>query len=153
MYMYSNAFIASEDTLRNYNQVKGRDMTAYFQNGDIKRVNVNGNGESLYFALEGDTTVTGMNKAICSDMVLKFGENKLKTISFLVQPDASFIPPHELEEGQKQLEGFAWLAELRPTKEQVLPKPAAAAPKPEPKKKAPAGKAKSAKKTAGGRKK
>lgn len=38
MYMYSNAFIASEDTLRNYNQVKGRDMTAYFQNGDRKSV-------------------------------------------------------------------------------------------------------------------
>lgn len=126
MYMYSNAFIASEDSLKNYNQVKGRDMTAFFTEGDIVRVNVNGNGESLYFALEGDTTLTGMNKAICSDMVLKFGQNKLKTISFLVQPDASFIPPHELGEDVKQLEGFAWLADLRPTKEQVVAKPKAA---------------------------
>ncbi|MDX5435852.1 MAG: hypothetical protein LPK03_01580, partial [Pontibacter sp.] len=147
MYMYSNAFISSEDTLKNYNQVKGRDMTAFFQNGDIKRVNVNGNGESIYFALEGDSLLTGMNKAICSDMVLKFGENKLKTISFLVQPDANFIPPHEIDEGQKQLEGFVWLAELRPTKQQVLAKrQPAAEPKQVPKKKTPA-------KSGGGRKK
>ncbi|WP_299756828.1 OstA-like protein [uncultured Pontibacter sp.] len=122
MYMYSNAFITSEDSLKNYNQVKGRDMTAYFQDGKIKRVNVNGNGESLYFALEGDSVLTGMNKAICSDMILKFAENKLQTISFLVQPDASFVPPHELNEADRRLEGFNWMAELRPTKQQVLAK-------------------------------
>ncbi len=120
MYLFSNAFIASEDTIRNYNQVKGRDMVAQFRKGDIQRVDVNGNGESLYFALEGDTAVTGMNKAICSNMILKFGDNKLKTISFLVQPEASFIPPHELKPEEKQLEGFNWQAELRPTKASVL---------------------------------
>ncbi|WP_460921682.1 OstA-like protein [Pontibacter brevis] len=122
MYMYSSAFISSEDSLRNYNQVKGRDMTAFFQEGRIRRVNVNGNGESLYYALQGDTLMTGMNKAICSDMVLKFAENKLKTISFLVQPDASFVPPHELKEEDKKLDGFTWMAELRPTKQEVLAK-------------------------------
>ncbi|GHA75802.1 hypothetical protein GCM10007389_32160 [Pontibacter akesuensis] len=134
MYMYSNAFIVSEDTLKNYNQVKGRDMTAYFKQGDISKVNVNGNGESIYFALEGDSLVTGMNKSISSDMILRFGENKLKTISFLVQPDASFIPPHELKEAEKTLEGFSWMAELRPTKKEVLARPAPAKPKQEPKK-------------------
>ncbi|SFG42173.1 OstA-like protein [Pontibacter chinhatensis] len=141
MYMYSNAFISSEDSLQNYNQVKGRDMTAFFVGGDIRRVNVNGNGESLYFALEGDTVLTGMNKAICSDMTLMFAENKLKRISFLVQPDASFIPPHELGEDDKQLEGFTWMADIRPTKEQVLAKQpvpkAGAAPAPKPAVKAP----------------
>ncbi len=120
MYMYSNAFITSQDSLKNYNQVKGRNMVAYFQEGDIRRVNVNGNGESLYFALEGDSVLMGMNKAICSNMVLKFGENKLKTISFLVKPDASFIPPHELKEPERRLEGFSWLAELRPTRKDVF---------------------------------
>lgn len=129
MYMYSNAFMASEDTLHNYNQVKGRHMVAYFSNGNLRRVNVNGNGESIYFALEGDTTLTGMNKAICSNMVLQFAENKLNRISFLVNPDASFIPPHELKDTEKQLDGFTWLEELRPTKPEVFAKRAPVAPK------------------------
>ncbi|MCC9168897.1 OstA-like protein [Pontibacter harenae] len=127
LYMYSNAFIASEDTLQNYNQVKGRSMTAYFNKGDLRKVDVNGNGESLYFALEGDTLLTGVNQTVCSDMVLKFADNKLDNISFLLQPDASFIPPHELKAEQKQLQGFNWQSDLRPDKQQVFRKQAAIA--------------------------
>lgn len=128
MYIFSNSFITSEDSLKNYNQVKGRNMVAHFQEGRMRRVNVNGNGESIYFALEGDTAVTGMNKAICSDMVLNFAENKLKSISFLVSPEANFIPPHELKASDQRLEGFAWLEELRPSKADVLARRAPVAP-------------------------
>ncbi|GEO03538.1 hypothetical protein AAE02nite_12020 [Adhaeribacter aerolatus] len=122
MYMYADAFIVSEDSLKNLNQIKGRDMTAFFQEGDIRRVDVNGNGESIYFALEGDSVLTGMNKTVCSDMVLKFKDKKLQTISFLTNPDASFIPPHELEEPDKRLKGFKWRIDEKPTKAQVLAK-------------------------------
>ncbi|WP_018479823.1 OstA-like protein [Pontibacter roseus] len=145
MYMFSNAFITSEDSLQNYNQVKGRNMVAHFQEGRMRRVNVNGNGESLYFALEGDTTLTGMNKAVCSDMVLNFAENKLKGISFLVNPDASFIPPHELKEGDRRLEGFNWQAEQRPKKGEVLARRQPVPPRAQPSKAAPAKKKKAAK--------
>jgi hypothetical protein len=100
--------------------VKGRNMVAHFQEGRMRRVNVNGNGESIYFALDGDTVMTGMNKAVCSNMVLNFAENKLKSISFHVEPEASFIPPHELKPTDRRLEGFAWLDELRPGKRDVL---------------------------------
>jgi lipopolysaccharide export system protein LptA len=122
MYMYSNAFIVSEDSLKNLNQIKGRDMTAFFETGNIRRVDVNGNGESIYFALEGDTVLTGMNKTVCSDMVLKFKDKKLQTISFLTNPDASFIPPHELKEPDKRLKGFKWRIDEKPTKKLVLAK-------------------------------
>lgn len=122
MYMYTNAFIISQDTLKNLNQIKGRDMTAYFSQGNIRRVDVNGNGESIYFALEGDTTLTGMNKTVCSDMVLKFNAKKLQTISFLTNPDASFIPPHELKEPDRRLKGFKWRIDEKPTKKTILAK-------------------------------
>jgi hypothetical protein len=120
MYLYNNAFIISQDTLLNLNQIKGRDMTAFFEKGDIRRVDVNGNGESIYFALEADTAVTGMNKTICSDMVLKFKDRKLQTISFITNADANFIPPHELKEPDKRLKGFKWRIEEKPTKQVVL---------------------------------
>jgi len=122
MYLYNSAFIISEDTLKNLNQIKGRDMTAFFQKGDIRRVDVNGNGESIYFALEGDTLLTGMNKTVCSDMVLKFDTRKLKTISFITNPDASFVPPHELNEPDRRLKGFKWRIEEKPDKKAVLAK-------------------------------
>lgn len=126
MEMYSNAFISSEDTIKNYNQIKGRHMTAFFRAGDINRVNVNGNGESIYYVLEGDSVMTGLNKVICSNMVVRFAENKLKTISFLVNPDANLIPPHELKPADKQLEGFSWQEEQRPEKKVLVARKVAA---------------------------
>lgn len=122
MYMYQNAFIISEDTLQNLNQIKGRDMTAFFAEGNIRRVDVNGNGETIYFALEGDSVLTGMNKTVCSDIIIKFKEKKLQTISYLTNPEASFIPPHELKEPDKRLKGFKWRIDEKPTKQQVLAK-------------------------------
>lgn len=122
MYMFNNAFIISEDTLKNLNQVKGRNMEAFFKEGKITKVNVNGNGESIYFALEGDTATTGMNKSVSSDLVLRFKEGKVNTVSLLTNPEASFIPPHELKEPDKQLKGFNWRISEQPTKELVLAK-------------------------------
>lgn len=142
MRLYANSFIVGQDTLLNFNQVKGRNMVAYFQNNSIKKVDVLGNAESLYYALEGDTAVSGMNKAVAATMVLRFAESKLQTISFLTNPDASFIPPHELKPADEKLKDFRWRPAERPTRRAVLGKhfalPVKAKPKPKAKAKTPA---------------
>jgi lipopolysaccharide transport protein LptA len=115
-----NSFIISEDTLKNYNQVKGKKMTAFFTKNELTKVDVRGNGESIYFALEEDSVLVGMNKVACSDILVKFLDNKLNSISFIKSPDALFIPPHELQEPDKKLKGFSWRAKERPTRNQVL---------------------------------
>ncbi|MCB2408448.1 OstA-like protein [Hymenobacter lucidus] len=134
MRLYANSFIIGQDTILNYNQVKGRNMVAYFVDNKIKKVDVLGNAESLYYALEADTAVTGLNKAVSANMALRFADNKLQTISFLTNPDASFIPPHELKPEDQKLKGFTWRATERPTRRLVLGKhfalPAKAKPKP-----------------------
>ncbi|UOQ55227.1 OstA-like protein [Hymenobacter cellulosivorans] len=122
MRLYANSFIIGQDTILNYNQVKGRNMVAYFVDNKIKKVDVLGNAESLYYALEGDTAVTGLNKAVSANMALRFADNKLQTISFLTNPDASFIPPHELKPEDEKLKGFTWRATERPTRRAVLGK-------------------------------
>ncbi len=116
-----NSFVVSQDTLNNFNQIKGRDMVAHFLNGDIDRVYIYGNGESIYYALEKDTILTGMNKIICSNMLIKFREGKANSISFYTNPDASFFPPHEILEPDTRLSGFAWREEERPDKQDVIP--------------------------------
>jgi lipopolysaccharide export system protein LptA len=118
--MNVNSFIITLDSLKNYNQVKGKKMIAYFQNNAIHKVDVNGNGESIYFALEKDSILVGMNKVICSDIMIKFLANKVNSITFINEPDALFIPPHEILEPEKKLKGFRWRIMERPTLEEVL---------------------------------
>ncbi len=51
IFMNVNAFVISKDSLFNYNQIKGRKMTAEFKGKKLHRVVVEGNGESIYYAL------------------------------------------------------------------------------------------------------
>ena len=122
MRLFGHAFSIGEDTLKNYNQVKGRNMVAYFGEKSIKKIDVLGNAESLYYALEGDTAVSGINKSLSATMALRFADSKLQTISFLTNPEAQFIPPNELKAEDARLKDFRWRPEDRPTRRQTLGK-------------------------------
>ncbi|UOQ76220.1 hypothetical protein MUN84_16750 [Hymenobacter sp. 5516J-16] len=122
MRLYGHAFSIGQDTLLNFNQVKGRYMVAYFRDKSIKKIDVLGNAESLYYALEGDTAVSGVNKSVSATMALRFADSKLQTISFLTNPEASFIPPNELKPEDAKLKDFRWRPKERPTRRQTLGK-------------------------------
>jgi len=118
MTLRKNSFLVAEDTLLNHNQIKGRNMTAYFVEAQLNKIDVSGNGESIYYILDDsdslDIKLMGMNKIICSDMTIRFKEQQLNNISFYVKPDASFIPPHELTSGIQKLKGYNWRGDQRP---------------------------------------
>ncbi len=119
--MNQNSFVVSTDSIDNFNQIKGRDMVALFRTGKIKKVDVEGNGESLFFALnDEETELIGMNKIFCSSMTINFKLNKADNISFYVNPDAQFIPPHELKAPQTRLRGFSWREDEKPLREELL---------------------------------
>ena len=121
MYLVANAFVISRDTLLNFNQIKGRKMIADVSNGKISRVYVQGNGESLYFALDEKANIMmGMNKIICSNIIIRFKDGKVNNLSFLVKPEANFIPPHELNKDQITLKGFSWEGEKKPVRKDVV---------------------------------
>lgn len=120
MTLRKQAFLISIDTLGQHNQIKGRKMVGVFNEyGDIQKMDINGNGESHYFVLKGDSLMIGMNKIFCSAMTLRFEDNLMKNISFYTQPEAKFIPPHELKESDMYLEGFDWRDDERPELYQV----------------------------------
>lgn len=121
MYTKYNSFIISEDSIENHNQIKGRMMTAYFVGSFLKIVDVNGNGESIYYALDDENkSLTGMNKIICSDMQIRLFNNQVDNITFYTKPEGDFIPPIELKESERQLKGFEWRIEEKPELWEIL---------------------------------
>ncbi|MEQ8469777.1 MAG: OstA-like protein [Marinoscillum sp.] len=122
MNLQTNSFLVSEDSIHNFNQIKGRDMEAYFKDNQIDRIDVNGNGEILYFALEeGDSVLMGMNKIFCASMQIRFKDQKLSSFSVYTNPEAQFIPPHELTQEARRLTNFSWREPERPTLFTVAP--------------------------------
>ena len=121
MFLVDNAFVISQDTLLNFNQIKGREMTAEFADRQIARVYVMGNGESLFYALDDkDQSFMGMNKIICSNITIRFKEGQVNNLTFYTKPEGRFIPPHELKKDEKTLKGFNWRAENKPGREDVV---------------------------------
>ncbi|PIB34237.1 hypothetical protein BFP72_01720 [Reichenbachiella sp. 5M10] len=121
MKLRRQSFMASLDTMGQYNQIKGRRMVGNFDDeGHIESMDVEGNGESHYFVLEGDSLFIGMNKIFCSRMKILFENNQMQNITFYNQPEAKFIPPLELLKSQHHLEGFTWRVDEKPTKQDVL---------------------------------
>ncbi|MGI4743036.1 MAG: OstA-like protein [Janthinobacterium lividum] len=120
--LFARAFVIGEDTLHDFNQVKGRNILAYFKQSRINRIDVLGNAESLYYALDGDTAVSGINKTLSATMRLSFAQNQLQKISFLTNPDATFTPPHEIKEDDTRLKGYRWRPTERPTRRSVFGK-------------------------------
>lgn len=118
MTLLKKAFLISEDTIKNFNQISGRTMKAHFKGTNISKIDVNGNGESIYYVLDdknkNDIHIMGMNRILCSDMTIRFKDQDLSNITFYIKPEARFIPPHELTEDVQKLSGFNWREEERP---------------------------------------
>lgn len=113
----NNAFIASEEKPGKYNQISGRDMTSMFEDNKLKTVMVYGNGQSVYYAKENDTSYTGVNHIICSDMHITVDSNKVEDIIFYGQPDGGFYPVNELPSDKSTLPNMNWQIEKRPVLE------------------------------------
>lgn len=121
MNLSTKSFVITQDSAKNFNQVKGRRITTYLNvDSKIDKVNVVGNGQSIYFATDEKDKVIGMNRVDCSKMNINFKNNKLTRIAFIGKPDASLTPPHELTAEKKELDGFKWREKEKPTREATI---------------------------------
>lgn len=120
MYIDTDAFISSADKFGNYNQVKGREMIAQFRDNKIDYIDILGNGESLYFALNDSSEVVGMNYIRCSHMRIDMDNESLSKINFFVKPAGVFYPAHKIVEDEKQLFGFEWRINEKPALEEFI---------------------------------
>lgn len=133
MNLRAKAFVIAQDTLFNFNQVKGRRITAYFDDSTrLEKVYVEGNGESIYYAVNDKDKSLGMNRVDCSKMTLNFKKNRVQRIQFVGQPEGKFIPPRDIKPDQKQLDGFNWRTQEKPTRKQVFARANWQPPKPIP---------------------
>jgi len=121
MNMNSKAFVIIQDSLEYFNQVKGRNMETHFIKSQISKVDVEGNGESIYFVInEEEKRLVGLNRILCSSMLIKFVNQKVNDITFYTNPDATFIPPHEIEDPDTRLKSFKWRKDEKPSLEDVI---------------------------------
>lgn len=100
---------------KQYNQLSGRDMTAFFRDGELYHVLVEGNAQSLYYLLEKDSTIIGLNKTESPYLSMDIENNQIRRLKLWSTTKAVTTPLPQLREEDTRLQGFVWLHYLRPT--------------------------------------
>ena len=113
------AFIISQDDSIRFNQIRGRNMVGHFSEDQLSRIDVKGNGQSLWFGRdEGD--LIGVNKAESSDIKIYLADGGVEKVNMIMTPSAILYPPDEVPEEDLYLSGFLWLEEHRPKTKQDI---------------------------------
>lgn len=104
--------VSQKDSTR-YDQMRGKEMTGYFTDNRLSRLEVKGNGQTIYYATEEDIVV-GANKTECTDLVIYLKDNKISKVTYLTQPEGTYYPLDLFPSGEALLSDFKWVEEWRP---------------------------------------
>ncbi len=116
VFLRNSALIINSPDEIYFNQIKGKNITAFFQSGEIERMDVSGNAESLYYAMDEEQAYIGLNQTVCSEMNLYFTNKTLDRIAFLTEPKGELLPMNQVDHEAVKLKGFCWEKEARPKK-------------------------------------
>ena len=113
MILKNNSFIISKLDSGRFDQIKGRDMVGYVVNNELNKIDVNGNGQTLYYARE-DSAIIGLNRAESANISIRFKDGRVFKIAFFTAPEGQLKPLFELTEEEKRFSGFDWKVSQRP---------------------------------------
>ena len=112
--LMSNAFIVIQEDTSHFDQIKGAEMLAYFDDkGGLKRFDVLG-GASALFYLEENGTLATVNKTDSKMMSAVFKDGDIQRIYYFDQPKNDGYPVVQLSDEESKLKGFNWQPEKRP---------------------------------------
>ncbi|MDR1860469.1 MAG: organic solvent tolerance protein OstA [Bacteroidales bacterium] len=112
--MYDDAFIIVQHDSIKFNQIKGRTTTGYIHSQNLYKIEVDGNGQSIYYVTEDDGDIIGVNEAECSHINIYLSNSKIRRITYVKTPDGKMSPPLEFDDVASRLPGFHWLQPTRP---------------------------------------
>ncbi|MBR6167319.1 MAG: hypothetical protein IKQ50_02690 [Paludibacteraceae bacterium] len=111
---YVNALCVMEDTLDYYNQMSGKEVTAYLKDGEVKLIDMSGNALTVYYPKEQDGEYVGLNTTASSFIHMYIEDQEIHHIRFTKETTGVLYPMDQIPGGADKLALFFWAAEARP---------------------------------------
>ena len=106
-----------------YNQVKGKDMVAYFADGEVCRNVVDGNAQTIYYMQDEDnpTDVTALMYIESAGITFYLDEGQMDKITYRQNPEYVLYPINMVPETQElRLPDFVWHYDKRPARDSIF---------------------------------
>lgn len=99
----------------NYNQVSGKEMKAFFNNGEMRQVDVNGNVLVIYYPIDDkDSTKIGMNYTEGAFLRMLLKDRRMERGAFIGKANGTMYPMDQIPPDKLRLPSFAWFDYVRP---------------------------------------
>ncbi len=114
-HIVNQALVVEKVDSVHYNQVTGKEMKAYFQGGEIRQTEVNGNVRVIYYPIDDkDSTIILMNSSEGSLLRMYMKDRKLERGLFIGKTTGTAYPLDQVPAGKDRLAAFAWFEDIRP---------------------------------------
>lgn len=112
--LYPNGFIIQKDSISGFNQIKGKVVTAYFNDNQLNHVFDSGNAETIYWLREEDGSMIGVNFSKSVSMDIKIKDNQIVRIKYNNNTSETLYPVEMVTPEMEYLKGFDWKESSRP---------------------------------------
>jgi lipopolysaccharide export system protein LptA len=97
-----------------FNQMSGKEITAYLEDGEVKLVDMSGNALTIYYPVEDDGDIIGMNTTESSYIRIYVEDQKIRRLRFTKETTGILYPMDQIPGGSDRLASFFWAEEVRP---------------------------------------
>jgi lipopolysaccharide export system protein LptA len=112
--VFYNTFIINKDSIRGYNQCKGKELIGLFnKDNQLYNIDINKNAEYLYYARQEDGNLIGIDKKISASINLKLKDNQVEELTNFGEPQGELSPSTMFPENARKLRGFNWRGKER----------------------------------------
>ncbi|PSQ81768.1 MAG: hypothetical protein BRD41_01765 [Bacteroidetes bacterium QS_1_63_11] len=115
------AFAAQQDSvLDRIQQLKGRNLVAFFQSGSLRRIRAEPNSRAIRFMAAENDSLNGAARTSGDRIVLRFRDGDVRRIRVVGGTQTTYYRDNENIPDPFELEGFQWTPDRRPTRQGLL---------------------------------
>ncbi len=100
-----------------YNQLTGKKMLATFENQELKRLEADGNVETIFLPQESDSTYNRLINAESSFLTIDMTGKEMDKLKMWPEVSGTVTPLFLVKKPQQYLQKFVWLDPIRPKRE------------------------------------
>lgn len=109
-----SALTVKQETDMYFNQMSGKEIMAYVEEDELRRIEVNGNALTVFYPQEETGEYSGVNTTQSSYVKMYLENQKIDHILFTTETTGTLYPLDQVPPGKDKLPGYFWADSERP---------------------------------------
>ncbi len=97
-----------------FNQINGKEMKFIFRDKKLNEMQVIGSVHVVYFPLDDDSLMLGMNTTLAGKLVGTMKDGKMYKLVIPTKSNGAFYPMSQIPDKERYLDNFVWFDYIRP---------------------------------------